>query len=87
MHSSRVRTACHLFEFCVCLGGVCWGVSVQEGRGVSATAPHMDRQTPLKILPCPKLHFRAVTKKILGYTLGNCDATISTLVMCSLRSG
>ena len=44
----------------VCLGSVCPGWGVRLG-GVSATHTlPVDRQTPVKILPCHKLRLRAV---------------------------
>ena len=66
MHSSRMRTArfsCHL-----------WGVvfALWEGRGVcppslDADAPPVERQTPVKILPFPRLHLRAANIYIFHY--------------------
>ena len=51
MHSSRVRTV----RFSGCLfggGGVCPGCLLQP--------PPVDRQMPVKILPCPKLRLQVV---------------------------
>ena len=71
MHSSRMRTA----HFSGRLWGremsarhVCPGVSAGVGGGVSATNPlqPVDRQTPVKILPCSKLRLRAVNIYLIG---------------------
>ena len=45
-----------------CLGGVCPGGVCLEGA--VCRMPPVDRQAPLKILPCPKLRLRAVITKI-----------------------
>ena len=53
-------------------GGLCRGdslsgeVSFQGGLclwGRTIPPPHVDRQTPVKLLPCPKLRLRAVIKR------------------------
>ena len=56
----------------VCLGGVCLGGVFQEGvfqgsvcLGVVCHTP-MDRQMPVKILPCPKLRLRVVISQTLN---------------------
>ena len=53
MHSSRMRTA----GFSTVIGG--------GGEVVSVTENAMDRQTFVKILPCPKLRLQAVINGIL----------------------
>ena len=41
-------------------GCLCPGGSLSRGVSVRETPPPVDRQTPVKILPCPKLRLRAV---------------------------
>ena len=75
MHSSRMRTARSLpyggvpvqegvsVQGGLCPGGLCPGGSLSRGVSVRETPSRaVDRQTPLKILPCPKPRLRAVTK-------------------------
>ena len=44
----------------LCLGGLCPGGSLS--REEPPPSPPVDRQTPVKILPCPKLRLRAVIR-------------------------
>ena len=73
---------------CLVQGGVCsrgvpgLGVSAPRGctwsRGVPGQVlPPVDRHTPLNILPCPKLHLRAVTR------LEGCDVYIVVMSLYS----
>ena len=46
-------------------GGLCPGGSLS--RGSLSGKPPMDRQTPVKLLPCPKLRLRALTRQFHSY--------------------
>ena len=78
----------------LCAGGICPGGSLSRGslskgaggslsRGSLSGRPlcPVDRQTPVKLLPCPKLRLRAVNifEKVFS------QASMLTLTYCQLR--
>ena len=56
MHSNRMRTTRFISRLSLSGGG---GLP----SGVSVTYPPVDRQTPVKILPCPKLRLLAIISR------------------------
>ena len=66
IHSRRMLTAALYRTLGLCPGGSLsggfsvQGVSVSGGGSVRETPSPVDRQTPVKMLPCPKLRLRAV---------------------------
>ena len=65
----------------LCPGGLCPGCLCAEGVSVRETPPPVDRQTPVKLLPCLKLRLWAVNifEKVFR------QASMLTLTYCQLR--